>query len=60
MARPGTGASPCPIACEVYRVARLGKLNHDIGIAMGGSIARAMIGISRTACSVTGGTRDKT
>lgn len=60
MAGPGTGAAPCPIAREVYRVAWLGKLDHDICIAMGGSIARAMIGISRTACSVTGGTGDKT
>ena len=57
---PGTGAAACSIAREVYRVARLGKLDHHIGIAVGGSVARAMTGISRAARSVTGGTGDKT
>jgi hypothetical protein len=60
VAGPGTGASPCPITCEVNRIALLGKLDHDVGIAMGCSVAQAMIGISRTACSVTGGAGDKT
>ena len=56
MAGPGTSAAPCPIACEVNRVTWVGKLDHDIGIAMSGSVARAMIGIPCTACSVTEGT----
>ena len=47
MTGPCTGAAPCPVAGKVHCVARIGKLDDDISIAMGGSVARAMTGISR-------------
>ena len=53
MTGPCTGAVPCPVAGKIHCVARIGKLDDDIGIAMGGSVARAMTGISRAIGSVT-------
>ena len=44
---------PCPVAGKVHCVARIGKLDVDIGIAMGGSVARAMTGTSRAIGSMT-------
>jgi hypothetical protein len=52
MTVPGTGTAPCPVARKDNCVARIGKLDVDIGIAMGSSVARAMAGISRAIGSV--------
>lgn len=56
MTGPCTGTAPCPVTGEDHCVARIGKLDDDIGIAMGGSVARSMTGISRAIGSMTEGT----
>jgi hypothetical protein len=53
MTGPCARAVSCPGAGKVHCVARIGKLNYDIGIAMCGSVAWAMTGISRAIGSVT-------
>jgi hypothetical protein len=51
---------PRRIADKGYAGRFTGELNNYIGIAMGCSVARAMVRVARTVCSVTGGTGGKT
>ena len=55
-----SAASSVTIAAadKVYGVSWFGKLDVDIGIAMSCSVARAMVDIPCTVCSVAGGTGD--
>lgn len=57
-------AGPCTIAAAIVQSAAgighsdcfAGKLDYDIGVTMGNSIARAMVRVARAVCPVTGGT----
>ena len=43
MTGPCTGAVPCPVACKDHSGCFAGELDDDIGIAMGGSVARTIL-----------------
>jgi len=60
MAGPCTGSASCPVAGKVDCIARSGKLDVDIGVAMGDSVARAVARVSAAVCSVTFGTGGNT